>query len=109
MRGTPLPINKAMIRPVMIMGVEKRLALLNALLSFPLVAATRFQIPECLFGLIFYALMHCVFRMISKSDPHLGKLFKRSTRYSSKAYFPAHSHPSMTSIWKLSTLPRSLS
>lgn len=108
MRRTVLPINKAMIRPVMIMGVEKRLAVLNALLSFPLIAATHFKIPQCFIGLVFYVLMHMIFRLLSKSDPHLGKLFKRSTRYSVKAYFPAHSHPNMTEIWKLSTLPRSL-
>ena len=106
MRGTPLPINKAMIRPVMIAGVEKQLALLNAMLSFPLIAATHFHLPWCFLGLIFYALMHVVFRLISKSDPQLGKLFKRSTRYSIKAYFPAKSHPSMMNLWKITTLSR---
>ena len=54
MRGTTLPINKAMIRPVMMAGVEKQLALLNALLCFPLIAATHFQLPWCFLGLMFY-------------------------------------------------------
>ena len=97
-------VNKAMTRPVMIAGVEKHLALLNALLSFPLVAATHFHLPWCFLGLGFYALIHAVFRVISKNDPQLGKLFKRSTRYSIKAYFPAHSHPGMTQIWKITTM-----
>lgn len=106
MRGTTVPINKAMIRPVMMAGVEKQLALLNALLCFPLIAATHFQLPWCFLGLMFYVLMHVVFQLISKNDPHLGRLFKRSTRYSIKAYFPAKSHPSMMAIWKITTISR---
>ncbi len=106
MKITTLPVNKAMIRPVMIAGVEKRLALLNALLSFPLIAATHFHLPWCFLGLGFYGVMHIVFRMITKADPLLAHLFKRSTRYSIKAYFPAKSHPSMTSCWKIITLSR---
>ncbi len=104
MRGTVIPVNKAMIRPVMMAGVEKRLALLNALLCFPLVAATHFHIPACFIGLGFYVSLHVICRMISKSDPHLGTLFQRSTRYSTKPYIPAISHPSMTDIWKIKSL-----
>lgn len=106
MRGTALPVNKAMIRPVMIGGVEKHLALLNALLSFPLVAATHFDLPWCFLGLLFYAVFHVILRMISKYDPQLGKLFQRSTRYSIKSYFPAKSHPSAIDIWKIQTVSR---
>ncbi len=106
MRGATLPINKAMIRPVMIAGVEKQLDLLNALLSFPLIAATHFQLPWCFLGLMFYVLMHVMFQLISKNDPQLGRLFKRSTRYSIKAYFPAKSHLIMMAIRQINTIPR---
>lgn len=105
MRGTVLPVNKAMMRPLMIGGVEKHLALFNALLSFPLIAATHFHLPWCFLGLFFYAGMHALLRIISKQDPQIGKLFQRSTRYCVKSYFPAKSHPSMVEMWKIKSVP----
>lgn len=104
MRGTILPINKAMTRPMMMAGVEKKLALFNALICFPLIAATHFHIPECFIGAGFFVFFHAMCRMISKNDPHLGALFQRSTRYSIKPYFPAISHPANTEIWKIKSL-----
>jgi len=105
MRGTVIVVNKALMR-LMIGGVEKRLVFANALLSFPLVASTHFHFPACLLGFGFFIAMHFVLLLISKSDPNLGKLFKRSTRYSLRAYFPAKSHPLMTEIWKIKTVSR---
>lgn len=105
-RGTIGSVNKALIRPLMMAGVEKRLALLNALLSFPLIAATHFRIPACFIGIGFFIALHFLLVLVSKSDPHLGKLFKRSTRYSWRSCFPAKSHPSMTSVFKIKTVSR---
>ncbi len=105
-RGTIIPVNKALIRPLMVAGVEKRLAVLNALISFPLVAATHFHLPTCFIGVGVYVLIHFLLVLVSKSDPHLGKLVKRSTRYLWRSYFPAKSHPSMTSLFKIKTVSR---
>lgn len=105
-RGTCLPVNKALMRPLMIGGVEKRFVLLNALLSFPLVASTHFHFPACFIGVLFFIGMHCIFLRVSKSDPHVGKLFKRSTRYSKQGYFPAKSHPSLQEVGKVNTVKR---
>lgn len=101
-----LPINKAMMRPLMIAGVEKRLAILNALLAFPLIAATHFHLPECLIGIVFYIGVHLMLTIVSKYDPHLGVVFKRSTRYSIRAYFPSKSHPLMYDVWKIKSVSR---
>jgi len=106
MRGTILPVNKALTRPIMIAGVEKRLCLGNVLLSFPLVASTHFHLPACLVGVVFFIVVHFMLMLVSKNDPHLGKLFKRSTRYSLRAYFPEKSHPLMIAIWKIKTVSR---
>jgi len=104
--GTIRSVNKAMMRPLLIAGVEKRLILLNALLSFPLVAATRLHVPACFIGVGFFMLMHLLLRLVSKRDPHLGQLFKRSTRYSLCAYFPAKSHPLMVELWFIKSVSR---
>lgn len=107
-RGTVLPVNRALNRPILIAGVEKRFVLLNALLCFPLVAATHLHMPACLFGVVLYVLLHVVFVLISKRDPHLGKVLKRSTRYCFRPYFPAHSHPQHVNVWKVRSVSRPL-
>lgn len=105
-RGTTRLINKALMRPLMIGGVEKRLVVANALLSFPLVASTHFHFPAVFLGVVFFIALHFVLIRVSKWDPHLGKLVKRCTRYSMNAYFPAKSHPLMTDFWKIKTVSR---
>lgn len=105
-QGTVRVVNKALMRPIMIGGIEKRLAVANALLSFPLIASTHFNFPAVFLGVFFFIAMHFVLLMVSKSDPYLGKLFKRSTRYSMRSYFPAKSHPLMTELWKIKTVTR---
>lgn len=107
-RGSIRFVNRAMLRPIMIAGVEKRLALLNVMIAFPLIAATHLHMPACLMGAVMYGVLHFVFMLISKSDPHLGKLLKRSTRYCVRPYFPAHSHPLQTDLWKVRSVSRPL-
>lgn len=106
MRGTPCLVNKAMMRPIMIANVEKRFVLANALISFPLVAATHFHLPAALLGLVFFAILHFLLIPISKYDPMLGQIIKRSTRYLWRSYFPAVSHPNMINHWKIKSLSR---
>lgn len=106
MRGTLIKVNKATIKPIMIGGVEKQLALGNALLSFPLIASTHFHLPACFISIFFFIVMHFLLILVSKSDPHLGKLFKRSTRYSLRYYFPAKSHPLMLDLWTIKSVSR---
>ncbi|MCH9770126.1 MAG: VirB3 family type IV secretion system protein [Gammaproteobacteria bacterium] len=95
------PINKALMRPLLIGGVEKRLCLFNGLLSFPLIAATHFHFPSCLLGVGLFGVLHIMLRWVSKSDPYIGILIQRSTRYSIRSYFPARSHPLQLNFWPI--------
>jgi type IV secretory pathway TrbD component len=104
MRGTVLTVNRALHRPMLIAGVEKRLAIANALLSFPLIAATHFKIPACFIGIIIYCIVHAILIKLSAFDPEIGLLFKRSTRYLSPHFFPAISHAHHTNLRKVNTL-----
>lgn len=106
MSGTVRYVNKAMMRPLLIGGVEKRLMLMNSLLSFALVAATHFHFPVCLMGVGLFIVLHIVFRFISKHDPQVMTLFKRSTRYIVRPYFPAKSHAVMLEIWPVNSISR---
>lgn len=103
-RGTVMPINRSMIKPILIGGVEKRLMMGNVLLSFPLIAATHFSLPAALFGVLFFIVLHGLLMLVSKSDPYMATLFRRSTRYSIRAYFSAHSSPLMTEIWPIRSI-----
>ena len=106
MRGTPIIVNKAMMRPMMIANVEKRLVMVNALLSFPLVAATHFHFPAVFLGIGFFLISHFILIRVSKYDPMLGQLIKRSTRYAWRSYFPAVSHPNFKPSGKIKSLSR---
>ena len=95
-----------MMRPIMIANVEKRFVLANAILSFPLVAATHFHLPAALLGVVFFVIVHFILMQISKYDPMLGQIIKRSTRYLWRSYFPAIGHPRMIGNWKMKSVSR---
>lgn len=98
-------INKALLRPILIAGVEKRLVLLNSLLCFPLVAATRFHFPSCLLGVVLFAVFHTLLTQVSKHDPYLGQLIQRASHYLMNPVFYAKSHPSQLSLRPIKVLP----
>jgi type IV secretory pathway TrbD component len=110
MPGTIIVINKATNRPLLVMGVEKRLAMVNAIIGFSLVAAAHFKMPASLVGVGIYCIFHGLLVLVSKQDPMIAKLFKRSTRYSLRCYFPAKSHPLRLQSWPVLSIsrPRSL-
>jgi len=89
MAGVVTSIPHALVKPMLIMGVEKRLMLINAMTSFLLVASTRLQLPASLLGVAFFVMMHALLAMLAKYDPYMGVLFRRATRYSLQAYYPA--------------------
>ena len=106
MRGTIKEVNKALLRPLLIAGVEKRLMLANATLCFPLIAATKFHFPACLVGFGIFAVIHGVLILVAKHDPNLGQVIRRATRYISQSYYPARSHPLKTYPRPIKTVSR---
>lgn len=99
-------VTRSLCRPVLVAGVERPLLILNALLSFLLLAATHFQLPWCLLSVGFFIALQLVLRRVSQHDPQLGALFKRSTRYVWQPYFPAKSHVRMTSVRTIKSISR---
>ena len=106
MRGTIKEVNKSLLRPLLIAGVEKRLMLANAALCFPLVAATKLHFPACLVGFGVFALIHCVLIVVAKHDPNLGQVIRRATRYIAQSYYPARSHPQKINVRPIKTVAR---
>ena len=98
MNNFNIPINKAMLRPMLVVGVEKRLVMLNSVLCFPLVAATHFHFPSALIGIVLFVVLHRLLVVASKYDPQLGLLIKRSSRYAWRPFYLAKSHPNKTDL-----------
>lgn len=92
MRGTLVDVNRALLRPILLAGVEKRLMMANILLCFPLVAMTHFNIIVCLFTSILFGILHLLCQAINRDDPHVSNLLKRFSRYCWQGYYPPLSH-----------------
>lgn len=104
MYGTTSKTCRAINQPLLLIGVEKRLAIVNLTIGFSLVAATHFQLPASMIGISITCIIHGLLMLVSKHDPMMGKLFKRSTRYCWQCYFPAKCHPLTLTSFSVHTL-----
>ena len=80
-------IRKALTQPILVLGTEKPLLILNVTLCVCIVMASRFTWPA-FFVLPLFVILHGICITVSKSDPRAITIFKRSTRYS-QGYYPA--------------------
>lgn len=89
MAGSVHVVNHALLRPILLGGVEKRFALANSVLSFTFIAASRLQWPGVIIGPLLFVVLHTMFIAAANVDSELSVIFKRATRYILKPYFPA--------------------
>jgi type IV secretion system protein VirB3 len=81
-----IPIYSSLNRPLLIMGGERELMMLIALISLTMIfVALSFQ--SAILGLIIWFVFSSVLRMMAKTDPLLSKIFKRQFNY--QKYYPA--------------------
>ena len=104
--NTITPINTALQAPILFAGVEKRLMLLNALLCFPLIAASHFHLASIWLAVLLFIVLHSLFIILTQYDPMMAVIFKRATRYVLYPFFPAVSHPSQLSSYPILTVTR---
>lgn len=104
MRGTVVEVNRALLRPILFVGVEKRLMMINMLTCFPLVAMTHFKLSACLLSIVLFSVIHLIFRHINREDPHVANLLKRASRYYWQSYYPALSHAAHLPLRTVKTL-----
>lgn len=100
------PVNKALLRPILIAGVEKQLILFNALVCFPLIAATHLKFPSCLLAVVVFLCLHAVFSRLSKHDPQFSLVFRRATKHAWRPFYYAKSHPLHTEVACVYTIAR---
>ena len=95
LRETPLP--RALYRPNLLWGAERRLALLLVIVTGGL-GFTALNIPTIIFCGVMWFFGMAALRMMGKVDPDLSSVFLRSIRYN--AYYAARSHPARINAGK---------
>lgn len=107
MTGTVVAVNKAINRPLLIFGVEKNFFMVNILLNFPLLAASRMHFPACMISLILFSVLHIIFRIIANYEPQLSNFIKRGIKFWFTEYYPSHSHPLLIEVPVIKTVSHS--
>ena len=79
-------VKQALTVPLLVMGTEKPLVVLNATLCLAYILASHMGIAAFIAPVLFL-FIHGLCVRISKHDPCMMRVFKRSTRY--KGYYPA--------------------
>jgi type IV secretory pathway TrbD component len=87
LRRTSLP--RALYRPNLILGGERKLVLTTGLVSLGMIV-TALNVPSTIFWFICLALL----RAMAKADPMMSGLYLRNIRY--RGYYAARSRPSRT-------------
>jgi len=85
-----IPIRRALNRPNLLLGAERELMLLVALICAALIFVAMSP-GVMLIGFIIWIVTTTLLRMMAKSDPILSKVYLRHLRY--QRYYSAHSSP----------------
>jgi type IV secretory pathway TrbD component len=83
-----IPIHISLIRPILLMGAERELVLLSAIIAAVLVMSLE-RLLFTVVGVVFWALSLAALQRAAKSDPQFSRVYLRHTRY--RAYYAAQS------------------
>lgn len=85
-----IPIHQSFLRPLLMLGAERELVILSAILSAMLV----FSLANVYFaglGILFWLSSVALFQRLAKIDPQISRVYVRHVRY--RNYYPASGHP----------------
>jgi len=83
-----IPIHASLMRPILLIGAERELVLISAILAAVLV----FSLERLLFtvvGVVFWGLSLAALQRAAKADSQLSRVYVRHARY--RAYYAAQS------------------
>lgn len=86
MRGTKTPVNRALSRDMLFMGVDKSPLFLYGLISVLIVYVTRFHFPYALMGPFVFCAFHTLAVWGFKKDPKIVKVLVNHFRY--QGFYP---------------------
>lgn len=82
-----LPVHPSLIRPILWMGVERKLVALNLFLVVVLLVTFDFRLVGCLIAAGFGLAFHSLSLWLTKQDPYLVEKYVRSRYYAD--FYPA--------------------
>ena len=85
-----IPVHQSFLRPLLMLGAERELVILSAILSAMLV----FSLANAYFaglGILFWLSSVAVFQLLAKIDPQMSRVYVRHARH--RNFYPASGHP----------------
>jgi len=79
-------IHSALNRPLLVMGGERELMMLVALISLTMIFVA-LSIQSALLGIFIWFIFSSILRMMASKDPLLSRIYKRQFNY--QKYYPA--------------------
>ena len=86
MRGTTMPVNRALSREMLFWGVNKTPLFLYGLITVLIIYVTRFTFPYALMGPVVFCFFHSIAVWGHKKDPKIMKVLSNHFRY--KGFYP---------------------
>jgi type IV secretory pathway TrbD component len=86
-----IPIHVSLIRSILLMGAERELVLISAIIAAVLVMSLE-RVIFTIAGVVFWGLSLAVLQRAAKADPQFSRVYLRHTRY--RAYYAAQSRAS---------------
>ncbi len=87
-RPRTIPIHLSLMRPILLMGGERELVLLAAIIAAVLVLSLE-RLIFTVIGVVFWSLSLAALQRAAKADPQFSRVYVRHARY--RAYYAAQS------------------
>jgi type IV secretion system protein TrbD len=84
------PLHRALYRPNLILGGERELVLITAIVCGG-VAVSGLNLVSAAIGVAVWLIAIALLRMMARADPHMSKVYLRHLRFA--AYYPPRSRP----------------
>jgi type IV secretory pathway TrbD component len=101
-RPRTIPIHASLIRPILLMGAERELVLVSAIIAAVLVMSLE-RLIFTVAGVVFWGLSLAILQRAAKADPQFSRVYLRHTRY--RAYYAAQSWASTHSACAREGMP----
>lgn len=93
-----IPIYRALSRPDLLMGCERKPILTIGLLSFMLIIIAQ-SLVSAVIGVVLWSSCFALLRRMAKADPYMSELYMRHIKY--QAYYPPRATIyAPAAIWK---------
>jgi type IV secretion system protein VirB3 len=87
-RPRTIPVHASLMRPILLMGAERELVLISAIIAAVLVLSLE-RLLFTVVGMVFWSLSLAALQRAAKADPQFSRVYLRHARY--RAYYAAQS------------------